>query len=108
MEKAHRIYTRISTRLDGIPVSSTHLGQRVFVRKQYREHRACTNQILHLERVQVRIVGGLVVVEHQINGVCGSADEDDLEDGVVECRGRVEGPEEVYVSRYVYDEIEEL
>jgi hypothetical protein len=63
---------------------------------------------LHLECVEIWVVGGLVVVEHEVDGVRGGADEDDLEDGVVERAGRVEGPEKVDVSRHVYDEVEEL
>lgn len=50
----------------------------------------------------------LVVVEHEVDGVGRSADEDDLEDGVVERLGFVEGPEEVDVTREVDDQVEEL
>ena len=53
-------------------------------------------------------MGGLVVVEHQVDGVRGSTDEDDLENGVVERLGLVEGPEKIDVARNVYDEVEEL
>jgi hypothetical protein len=63
---------------------------------------------LHLEGIEIGVVGGLVVVKHQVNGVRGSADEDDLENGVVERLGLVEGPEKIDVTRNVYDEVEEL
>jgi hypothetical protein len=87
---------------------TTYLGERVLVREQDRQHRARANQVLHLEGVEVRVVRGLVVVEHEVDGVGRGADEDDFEDGVVERAGRVEGPEKVDVSRHVYDEVEEL
>jgi hypothetical protein len=98
----------VSAHPDRIPVPATHLGKRVFVWEQYRQYRAGSDQILHLECVQVRIVGRLVVVEHEVDGVRGGADKDDLEDGVVQRLALVEGPEEIDVSRYVYDEVEEL
>lgn len=53
-------------------------------------------------------MGGLVVVKHEVDGVRGAADEDDLENGVVERLGLVKGPEKVDVARDIYDEVEEL
>lgn len=88
--------------------ADTHLCEGVFVRKQYRQYRAGSDEILHLEGIEIGVVGGLVVVEHQVNGVRGSADEDDLENGIVERLGLVEGPEKIDVARNVYDEVEEL
>lgn len=35
---------------------------------------------------------GLIIVQHQVHGVCAATDEDDLHDGEVERRGRIEGP----------------
>jgi hypothetical protein len=49
-----------------------------------------------------------IVVKHQIDGIGRRADEYDLEDGVVERFGFVEGPEQVDVPGNVDDEIEEL
>jgi hypothetical protein len=37
-------------------------------------------------------VGRFEIVEHKVYGVCGRADEDNLEDSVVEGLGLVEGP----------------
>jgi hypothetical protein len=37
-------------------------------------------------------VGRFEIVEHEVYGVRGRADEDNLEDGVVERLGLVEGP----------------
>lgn len=53
-------------------------------------------------------MGGLEVVEHEVYGIRGSADEDDLEDGVVQRVRVVEGPEEVDVSAKVNNQVQEL
>jgi hypothetical protein len=53
-------------------------------------------------------VRGFEVVEHQVHGVARGRDKDDLEDGVVEGAGQVEGPQEVEVARDVDEEVEEL
>ena len=49
-----------------------------------------------------------VVVEHEIDGISRCADEDDLEDSVVERLGVVESPQKVDVARDVYYEVKEL
>ena len=86
----------------------THLCEVVFVREENGQDRAGSDEVLHLEGIEVRVLGGFVVVEHEVDGVRGGADEDDLEDGVVERLGLVEGPEKIDVTRNVYDEVEEL
>lgn len=48
------------------------------------------------------------IVEHEINGIRGCADEDNLEDGIVQRVGVVECPEEVDVSTKVYNQVQEL
>jgi hypothetical protein len=53
-------------------------------------------------------VGRFIVIEHEVDSVCGSADEDDLKDGVVEGLGLVECPQQVDVSCEVDNEVEEL
>ena len=50
----------------------------------------------------------LVVIEHEVDSVGGCADEDDLENGVVERFGFVEGPQQVDVTREIDHQIEEL
>lgn len=50
----------------------------------------------------------LVVVEHEVDGVCRCGDEDDLEHCVVKRRGQVKGPEQVDVPGNVDEEVEEL
>jgi hypothetical protein len=69
---------------------------------------ACGEEVLDLEGVLVGIVGGLVVVEHEVDDVGRGSDEDDLEDGVVEVVELVEGPEKIEVARDVDEEVEEL
>lgn len=63
---------------------------------------------MYLERVEIRVVRRLKVVEHEVYGVGRCADEDDLEDGVVQRLGLVEGPQEVNVPCEVHDEVQEL
>ena len=53
-------------------------------------------------------MGRLKVVEHEVYRVRRCADENNLEYGVVERMGVVEGPEEVDVTREVDDQVEEL
>jgi hypothetical protein len=53
-------------------------------------------------------VSWLVVVEHEVYGVRGRADEDDLEDGVVERFRCVESPYKINVSCKVDNQVEEL
>lgn len=50
----------------------------------------------------------LVVVEHEVDGVRGRADEDNLKDGVVEIIGIVKCPEQVNVSCYIDNQIQKL
>lgn len=50
---------------------------------------------MDLEGIDIRVMRGLVVIQHQIDGVCRGANEDDLEGGVVEGAGVESGPEEV-------------
>lgn len=53
-------------------------------------------------------MGRLEVVEHEVYGVCGGADENDLKDSVVQRIGVVEGPKEVDVSTEIHDQVQEL
>lgn len=53
-------------------------------------------------------MGRLEVVEHEVYGIRGCADEDDLEDGVVQRMRVVEGPEKVDVSTKVNNQVQEL
>ena len=50
-------------------------------------------------------MGGFVVVEHQVDGVGAAADEEELEEGVVQGFAVVERPEEIHISGAVDDEV---
>ena len=53
-------------------------------------------------------MGRLKVVEHEVYRVRRCADENNLEYGVVERMGVVEGPQEVDVSSEVHNQVQEL
>lgn len=74
-----------------------HLAGRVLVGEQDSQHGGAAQQVLDAEGVLVRVVRGLVVVEHQVDDVGLRAGEEDLEGRVPE---RVRGvcPEEVWVG----------
>lgn len=75
--------------------SPEHLGGSVFVGEKDGKHGGSSEEVLDAEGVLVRVVGGLVVVEHQVDDVSLGGDEDDLEGGVPERKGRV-GPQEIW------------
>ena len=52
------------------------LGEGVFLREEEREDGGAAEEVEDFEGVEVRVVGGLVVVEHQVDGVGGGEDED--------------------------------
>ena len=62
----------------------THFCDLVFVGEEDRENGAAAEKILDFEGVDVGVVGGFVVVEHEVDGVGLEAEEEELEDGVVE------------------------
>jgi hypothetical protein len=53
-------------------------------------------------------VGRFEIVKHEVDRVCRGADEDNLENGVVERLGVVEGPEQVDISGEVNNQVQEL
>lgn len=71
-----------------------HLARVVLVGEQDAEHGRAAKQVLDAEGVLVRVVRGLVVVEHQVDDVGLRADEDNLEGRVPEGGGGV-CPEEI-------------
>jgi hypothetical protein len=71
-----------------------HLGGSVFVREDDGEHGGGSEEVFGAESVLVRVVGGLVIVEHQVDDVGLGGDEDDLKGGVPERKRRV-GPQEI-------------
>jgi len=72
-----------------------HLGGSVFVGEYDGKHGGSSEEVFGAECVLVWIVGGLVIVEHQVDDICLRGDEDDLEGGVPERKGRV-GPQEIW------------
>lgn len=49
-----------------------------------------------------------IIIEHEIHSVCGSGNEDDLEDSIVEILGFVKGPDKINVTGNVDEQVEEL
>lgn len=90
------------------PVCASYLIHSVFIWKQDRQHRARAQQVLDLECIQVRVMSRLIIVQHQVYGIRRRRDEDDLEDGVIERIGFIEGPEQIHIASYVNGEVEEL
>jgi len=71
-----------------------HLGELVAVGEEDREDGAAAEQVLDLEGVDVGVVRGFVVVEHEEDDVGLGGEEKDLEGGVPDGAGG-EGPENV-------------
>lgn len=63
------------------------------MREKDREDRADSQKVLNLEGVNVRVVGGLVIVQHEVDNVAGGADEEELEGG--EVKRIEESPEQI-------------
>lgn len=66
------------------------LGGRVVVGEGDGEDGGTAKEVLHSEGIDVDIVGGLVGVGHEVDDVALGADEEDLEDEVVDAVGRKE------------------
>lgn len=47
----------------------THLGDQIFIGEEDGEDGASGEQILDFERVDIWVVGGFVIVEHQIQDI---------------------------------------
>ena len=73
--------------------SSTHLGKLILVWEQDGENSTSTEKILYFEGIDIRIMGWLIVVDHQIDGVCRGREEEQFE-GRVPRRVR-KGPEDI-------------
>jgi hypothetical protein len=73
-------------------VLCSYLWKRVVVWEYKSQHRARAQQVLHLERVEIWVVGGAVVVEHKVDSVGRGGEEDDLEEREVQLRELVKGP----------------
>lgn len=74
--------------------SPEHLADLILVGKKQAEDGRTAEEVLDFEGVDVRVVGGFVVVEHEVEGVGLGGEEEDLEGGVPKRAGG-EGPEDV-------------
>lgn len=84
--------------------SPRDLPERVFIGHQEGEDGGASEEILHAEGVEGRVVGRLVGVGHQVDDVPLRAEEEDLEDDVIDGLG----VEEVEVARDVDYHVETL
>ncbi len=75
-----------------------HLGELVAVGEEDGEDGAAAEEVLDFKGVNVGVVRGLVVVEHEEDDVGLRGEEEDLEGGVPDGAGG-EGPENVYGGR---------
>jgi hypothetical protein len=73
--------------------SPQYLDKRVPVGEEDCEKSGTGYQILHFKGILVGVMSGLEVVQHKVDYVGGRADEDDLEDGVVERGWIIECPQ---------------
>ena len=74
-----------------------HLSQLVAIGKEDPEHPRGGEQVLHLEGVDVGVVGRAVVGQHEVEGVGLGGEEEEFEGRVVEGAG-CEGPEDVWAK----------
>jgi len=81
-----------------------HLGGGVLVGEHNGKHAGSAEEVFDAESVLVRVVGGLVIVEHQVDDVGLGSDEDDFEGGVPERKSRV-GPQEIWREVWLADEL---
>jgi hypothetical protein len=63
-------------------LSLSYLRKLVFVGKYDAQNGTSCDQILNSEGIEVGVVGGLVIVEHQVDDICGCSNEDELESSV--------------------------
>lgn len=71
-----------------------NLRETVIVREEKSQDGTDSKKVLDLERIDIGVMGGLVVVQHEIDNVARGSNEEELEGGEVERLG--ESPEEVY------------
>jgi hypothetical protein len=57
----------------------TNLGQTIVVREEKGQDRADSKEVLDLECIDVWVMSGLVVVQHEIDDVARGSNEEELE-----------------------------
>lgn len=72
---------------------AANLGDAIIAWEENREHRANSEEVLNLESIDVGIMCGFVVIEHEVDDVGRGADKQKLERG--EVQGVGERPEKI-------------
>ena len=72
----------------------------VAIGEEQRQRRGAAEQVLDFEGVDVGVVGGFVVVEHEVEGVGLGGEEEEFEGRVVRGAGG-QGPEYVWCVVYL-------
>lgn len=57
----------------------TNLGKTIVVREENGQDSTNSKKVLDLERIDIWVMGGLVVVQHEINYIARRSDEEELE-----------------------------
>lgn len=126
MENAQSIFNLCQLPCNQRDRAVTYLCWCVLVRKQDSQNCCTSNEVFHLERVNVWIVGRAVVIKHEVDDISGGANEDNLENRVVQIVDAQRGPKQIWgrrqhsritierdfshteISRYVDNEVEKL
>lgn len=58
---------------------TTNLGETVVVREEKGQDSADSKEVLDLECIDIWVMGGLVVVQHEIDDVARGSNEEELE-----------------------------
>jgi hypothetical protein len=66
----------------------TNLGESIVVGEQQCQDHADSKQVLDLEGINIGVMSGFVIVEHEVDDVGGRADEKELECGQVKRVGK--------------------
>lgn len=94
IENAHSIYeSSACSCCQRVVADLSHI---VLVWEQHSEHQASAQEILYFEGIDARVMGGLIIVEHEIDGIGRRSEEHQLEGGVP-CRvGK--SPEDIFAE----------
>lgn len=93
MEKVQSIYMTLVRLFPHHRQDAANLGDAIIAWKENREHRANSEEVLNLECIDVGIMCGFVVIEHEVDDVGRGTDKQKLERG--EVQGVGERPEKI-------------
>jgi hypothetical protein len=85
--------------------SSIYLYQGILFWKEYCQQYTPAQEILYFEGVLVRVMGGLVIVKHEVDSVGSRADEQNLHAGKVQVVRFIKRPGEIQVPSQVHKEV---